>query len=367
MKFVVNDSKCKTDTKYADFWWRVKIKENLTDNIIIEKNEIQNRTVHCAIVQNEELDSHQLRCEVDWTDILCVMIIRQNSTSPIYEKYCYKDNIFSQDVGPLLPYDTRELTLSVADLSRTTNTVVLMFIPLTAAFICFCFTLYFLDTKEYLLRENGSTSSNNAPDLKCKVLLLYPQDCDSFMATMKSLQKFLQCFDYFQVYDYFDPKRFGEIACDPQGWISKLLSQEDVRIILAETDTALLHQQAIAKKCVVNYVSPLPYNNLFAYGLQNLLHSLRPQEYSRIFLIRFEDITQDKQYLKLSRYQRYKLPEHLRNLISCLSNWNIILFKEEEESLEMRRLKHSIDKFRQFQQHNPTYHAEICSNLTKLI
>ncbi|XP_049835203.1 uncharacterized protein LOC126278962 isoform X1 [Schistocerca gregaria] len=365
LKFFVDDANCTRAPNNDDFWWSVEIKEDQNDDVITEKNETQNRTVDCAIVLNEEVGIRQLRCEVNRTDISCIMVMRQKSNNPINDGYCNQQNVTYTIIDPLRPYDNVEGTFPAADVSRTKCTLFLMIIPLIAV-VCVYLRLYFSD-EEDKEKEKDPDRPEPLPYLKCKVLLLYPQDCDSFMATMKSLKIFLQSFNCFEVYDYFDPKRFGEIACDPQGWVSSLLSHKDVRIILAETDTALLHQLAIAKICVVNYVSPLPYSNLFAYGLQNLLQSLRPQEYSRIFLIRFEDITQDKEILKLSRYQRYKLPEHVRNLISNMSNHNLIPFKEIEESIEMKRLKHSIDKFRQFQQQNPTYHTKICDNLTKLI
>ncbi|XP_049764148.1 uncharacterized protein LOC126092538 isoform X2 [Schistocerca cancellata] len=191
-----------------------------------------------------------------------------------------------------------------------------------------------------------------------KILLLYACDCSPFMDLMTTFRKILQKVSSWEVCDVFDPHQWNEIAIGRQEWIQRLLSEDDTVIIIVDSTSAVLHQNALENNYIINYFQPRPNSDLFTYALQMITNNIQRNVYKKIFVVRFSGFSEDGQTLRhIAPLRRYILPDHFHQLLSSLKETSYLSFEEEsEEDLrDVWELQKCLDNLILYKSNNPKY------------
>jgi len=90
-----------------------------------------------------------------------------------------------------------------------------------------------------------------------------------------------------QVYDCFDHDLAEEIATGAVEWLNRLLERDDVKIVVVETECAMLHQTALFETVKLSYWEPTWLDDIFIQGLKEVESGKRSSQYDRVFVIRY--------------------------------------------------------------------------------
>lgn len=90
-----------------------------------------------------------------------------------------------------------------------------------------------------------------------------------------------------QVYDCFDHALAEEIAAGAVEWLNKLLERDDVKIVVVETECAMLRQKALFEGVKLSYWDPTWLDDVFIQGLKNVESGKRSSQYDRVFVVRY--------------------------------------------------------------------------------
>ncbi|XP_047002293.1 uncharacterized protein LOC124619758 isoform X1 [Schistocerca americana] len=214
--------------------------------------------------------------------------------------------------------------------------------------------------RRYLSYNEGGTKPHWTPRIfpRDKILLLYACDCSPFMDLMTTFRKILQKVSSWEVCDVFDPHQWNEIAIGRQEWIQRLLSEDDTVIIIVDSTSAVLHQNALENNYIINYFQPRPNSDLFTYALQMITNNIQRNVYKKIFVVRFSGFSEDGQTLRhIAPLRRYILPDHFHQLLSSLKETSYLSFEEgsEEDLRDVWELQKCLDNLILYKSNNPKY------------
>jgi hypothetical protein len=89
------------------------------------------------------------------------------------------------------------------------------------------------------------------------------------------------------VYDCFDHALAEEIAAGSVEWLNRLLECDDVKIVVVETECAMLRQKALFKSVKLSYREPTWLDDVFIQGLKDVESGKRSSQYDRVFVVRY--------------------------------------------------------------------------------
>lgn len=91
----------------------------------------------------------------------------------------------------------------------------------------------------------------------------------------------------FQVYDYWDPMRFDEVAESMTGWVRKHMENKEVRFMVISTPISRLLDQSLKEgRTQVGYREPHRFDMLYLFTLKCLEEIAVLESYNRIFVVR---------------------------------------------------------------------------------
>lgn len=90
-----------------------------------------------------------------------------------------------------------------------------------------------------------------------------------------------------QVYDCFDHALAEEIAAGAVEWLNRLLERDDVKIVVVETECAMLRQKALFESVNLSYWEPMWLDDVFIQGLKVVESGKRSSQYDRVFVVRY--------------------------------------------------------------------------------
>jgi len=88
------------------------------------------------------------------------------------------------------------------------------------------------------------------------------------------------------VFDCFDPTLGEEVGQNKVDWMRSHVSSDNFKIIVVESSLAVIHHQALFHRTRVSYREPSWLDELFIYGLKELIDDLQRNIYQRVFVIR---------------------------------------------------------------------------------
>lgn len=89
------------------------------------------------------------------------------------------------------------------------------------------------------------------------------------------------------MYDCFDHALAEEIATGAVEWLNRLLECDDVKIVVVETECAMLRQKALFESVKLSYWDPTWLDDVFIQGLKNVESGKRSSQYDRVFVVRY--------------------------------------------------------------------------------
>jgi len=89
------------------------------------------------------------------------------------------------------------------------------------------------------------------------------------------------------VYDFFDHALVEEIATGAVEWLNRLLERDDVKIVVVETECAMLRQKALFETVKLSYWEPTWLDDIFIQGLKDVESGKRSSQYDRVFVVRY--------------------------------------------------------------------------------
>lgn len=215
-------------------------------------------------------------------------------------------------------------------------------------------------SKKHLFSYEGPSKSSCTTRIfpKEKILLLYASDCSPFMDLMSTFRKILQKVSSWEVYDVFDPYQWSAIAIGRQEWVQRLLSEDDTVIIIVDSTSAVLHQNALENNYTINYFQPRPNSDLFTYTLQMITNNVQRNVYKKIFVVRFNGFSEDGQTLRhIAPLRRFLLPDHFHQLLSSLKETSYLNLEEgsQDEVRDVVELQKCLDNLVLYKSKNPNY------------
>jgi hypothetical protein len=90
-----------------------------------------------------------------------------------------------------------------------------------------------------------------------------------------------------QVYDCFDHALSEEIAAGSVEWLYRLLERDDVKIVVVETECAMLRQKALFEGVRLSYWKPTWLDDIFVQGLKVVESNKRSSQYDNVFVVRY--------------------------------------------------------------------------------
>lgn len=89
------------------------------------------------------------------------------------------------------------------------------------------------------------------------------------------------------MYDCFDHDLAEEIAAGAVEWLNRLLERDDVKIVMVETECAMLRQKALFEGVRLSYWEPTWLDDIFVQGLKAVESDKMSSQYDRVFVIRY--------------------------------------------------------------------------------
>ncbi|XP_021939670.1 uncharacterized protein LOC110839601 isoform X2 [Zootermopsis nevadensis] len=152
-----------------------------------------------------------------------------------------------------------------------------------------------------------------------QVLLLYPRDCEPFMKLMVTLRNMLREVMKCKVYDCFDHTLAEEIATGAAEWLNRHLECDNMKIVVIESECAVLHQKALFQGIRVFYQNPAWLDDIFIHGLKELANDKRSNQYNRFFVVCVHGFTDENNGLSIiTSNTRYVIPQHIKELMTSL-------------------------------------------------
>lgn len=91
---------------------------------------------------------------------------------------------------------------------------------------------------------------------------------------------------HLQVYDCFDPDLAEEVGSGGVEWLNNLISCDNIKIVMIESECAVFHQKALYQGIRICYQNPTWLDDFFLHGLKELANDKRKDQYDRVFVIR---------------------------------------------------------------------------------
>ncbi|KAI5745401.1 hypothetical protein M8J76_010736 [Diaphorina citri] len=165
------------------------------------------------------------------------------------ETACSWHKMFSVSNKSVVPLSYSSFSLPFPSSASFSPTILLVFsvlILLAVAAtllvrICHKRSLTMSRYKHFVLpmSRGGSTVVKSGLGEK-KILLLYARDCEVVLNAVQAFKTMLQCTGKCQVYDFWDAEDFNSVARNPLAWINSHLSNEEISIIILNTQVAQL-------------------------------------------------------------------------------------------------------------------------------
>ncbi|XP_023702649.1 uncharacterized protein LOC111861918 isoform X2 [Cryptotermes secundus] len=203
-------------------------------------------------------------------------------------------------------------------------TVILVSVFSSLVVLCFCILLFIMRKKirKWLHYAPLTPTSYPLVPILSEVLLLYPRDCEQFMNLMVTLRNTLQEVMKCKVYDCYDPSIEEEIATGAVEWLNRHLRHDGIKIVVVETECAVLHQKASFQGKRVFYQHPTWLDDIFSYGLKELANDTSGNQYNRVFVVcvrGFSDVNEELNLITPNT--RYVIPQHMEELMTNLYRW----------------------------------------------
>jgi hypothetical protein len=90
---------------------------------------------------------------------------------------------------------------------------------------------------------------------------------------------------HLQIYDCYDPSVEEELATGAVEWLNRHLRRDGMKIVVVETECAVLHQKALLQGNRVLYHHPTWLDNIFTYGLKELANDRSGNQYNRVLVV----------------------------------------------------------------------------------
>lgn len=88
------------------------------------------------------------------------------------------------------------------------------------------------------------------------------------------------------MFDCFDPTLGEEVGQNKVDWMRSHVSSDNFKIIVVESSLAVIHHQALLHHTRVSYRDPYWLDELFIYGLKELIDDLQRNIYQHVFVVR---------------------------------------------------------------------------------
>ncbi|GFG39238.1 hypothetical protein Cfor_00714, partial [Coptotermes formosanus] len=199
--------------------------------------------------------------------------------------------------------------------------VVLASVFSTLVILCFCILLFIMrkELGKCLHYAPVRPSSYPLVSVMPHILLLYSRDCEPFMELMVTFRNMLRDVMKSEVYDCFDHAIEEEIAAGAVEWLSRLLERDDIKIVVVESECAMLHQKALFEGVSVSYWDPTWLDGIFLHGLKGVANDKRSSQYDRVFVVSVRGFTDVNDRLEfITPNTRYVIPQHIEELMTNL-------------------------------------------------
>ncbi|GFG31861.1 hypothetical protein Cfor_02667 [Coptotermes formosanus] len=158
----------------------------------------------------------------------------------------------------------------------------------------------------------------------CQILLLYSRDCSEFCDVIQAFSQLLKSFGNMKVLDPMEQNQMEKVSENISGWLAQHLRNPDVKVVIVVSEGAKLRQRALLNNQIVRITYPHFLDPVYTQALQQMHEDPSlGSNYTRIFPVRFEDLTQSEESLSLIvPLKCYILQKHLGKLIVELRGFN---------------------------------------------
>jgi hypothetical protein len=88
------------------------------------------------------------------------------------------------------------------------------------------------------------------------------------------------------VFECFDPTLGEEVGQNKVDWMQSHISSDNFKIIVVESSLAVIHHLALVHRTRISYREPSWLDELFIYGLKELIDDLQRNIYQHVFVMR---------------------------------------------------------------------------------
>ncbi|KAJ9586782.1 hypothetical protein L9F63_019623, partial [Diploptera punctata] len=359
-----NSSNCNSSNVHRQTIW---ISRDVSRELMCRRNsdcqnDMEKKTEgdKCKKIECYEESENSIKCE--FNDIkpgnYCVHMI-------ITDQYCDKNCAFHHPFVMMEKEKTIPIPESSMSIIYFVISAVIFLLLITSIVIVFIIRRRRNSLRQVVIADDDRSWFQNT-----EILLLYPRDCKAFMCAMETLREILQEKTGCKVYDCFDTRHSEDLSLSKVDWLRKHVLHQNVKIIVVETVCAVLHQRALIQHNKLIYKEPVWLDDLFLFGLKLLTDNLDRNNYQKVFVIRVEGFSGEKESLDyLTPYTRYMIPQCLDLLLTDLNLQNMqenIREKEEEEEEEeeeesLLRFEHDLNDLINYRTHNPEYLQHLLS------
>jgi hypothetical protein len=216
-------------------------------------------------------------------------------------------------------------------------TVVLASVFSVLVILCFCILLFIMRKKLVKCLHYAPVRPRSYPlvSVMPHVLLLYSRDCEPFMDLMVTFRNMLRDVIKSEVYDFFDHALVEEIATGAVEWLNRLLERDDVKIVVVETECAMLRQKALFETVKLSYWEPTWLDDIFIQGLKDVESGKRSSQYDRVFVVSIHGFTSESDRLEfITPNTRYVIPHHIEELMTNLYRQTNLEYTEHLRALD---------------------------------
>jgi len=216
-------------------------------------------------------------------------------------------------------------------------TVILGSVFSILAILCFCILLFIMRKKLVKCLHYAPVRPRSYPlvSVMPHILLLYSRDCEPFMDLMVTFRNMLRDVIKSEVYDCFDHALAEEIATGAVEWLNRLLECDNVKIVVVETECAMLHQKALFESVNLSYWEPTWLDDVFIQGLKVVESSKRSSQYDRVFVVSIRGFTGGNDRLEfITPNTRYVIPQHIEELMTNLYRQTDLDYSEHLQKLD---------------------------------
>ncbi|PSN56355.1 hypothetical protein C0J52_03736 [Blattella germanica] len=229
-----------------------------------------------------------IKCKVNATNLpidvfyrVTVAFSTDSSCKPILNKYdqvwkrstcTYSSQTSYAYKFKVKPLDTVPSRSNMIPIAWGLSVAVVAIIFLCVSFICY---LRRVPIENMSVHLPGINNEYQPKEHMSKILLLYPRDCVKFMEAMVALRNVLKHSTKCEVVDLYDKELEETISKNKTDWLQNIMQNTDVKIVLIETECAVLHQKALLGNFLIDYADYHWLNDLFMIeGFKNQNDSL---------------------------------------------------------------------------------------------